>query len=110
MHPDDRACPSGNAVDGQILPGLPVNVVHTTEPRNSRACPTMPAVCGVRYDNHCEEENTVHLDNCFVSKEKQQNEMNMVQRLAREKTHMEATQQYFMNYKMVINLNSGIIL
>ena len=30
-YPDERACPSGSVLSGQILPGLPVNVVHTTE-------------------------------------------------------------------------------
>ncbi|MPC54542.1 hypothetical protein E2C01_048463 [Portunus trituberculatus] len=50
LRPDDRACPLGSAVGGQILLRLPVNVIHTTELMNSRMCPTMLIACGVRYD------------------------------------------------------------
>ncbi|KAG0723475.1 hypothetical protein GWK47_042668 [Chionoecetes opilio] len=57
---DERACPTGSAVGGQIVPGMPVSVVHTAESMNGRACPTMPIGCRVRYDTHgnqyyCEE-------------------------------------------------------
>ena len=68
--PDERACPPGSADDGQILPGLPVNVVHTGELMNRRACPTMPVACEVRYDQpgakHCQEDDFVLHDNYFV--------------------------------------------
>ena len=50
--PDERACPLGSEIGGQILQGLPVNVVHTAELMNRRACPTMPAACEVLYDKH----------------------------------------------------------
>ena len=44
--PDEWVCPSDNALSGQILPGLPVNVVHTTELMNWRVCLTTPVECG----------------------------------------------------------------
>ncbi|KAG0726081.1 Lys-63-specific deubiquitinase BRCC36 [Chionoecetes opilio] len=56
-YPDERAYPADSAVGGQILPGMPVNVVHTAESMNGRACPTMPALdnlCSTLYEEQSE--------------------------------------------------------